>query len=92
MRRIYKLVRWRDSSEHNFIWTPELRKLLNKPNCDFWAAYRNYATLFFVFIMDDVENHLAVLDLIQVSFGGAVLHRRLDSTPPGICRSVGPCV
>lgn len=31
------------------------------------VVYRNYATLYFVFVVDGAESELGVLDLIQVS-------------------------
>lgn len=41
------------------------------------VVYRNYATLYFVFVVDGAESELGILDLIQVSvteamFGGKV--------------------
>jgi AP-3 complex subunit sigma len=30
------------------------------------VVYRHYATLYFVFIVDEAESELAILDLIQV--------------------------
>jgi AP-3 complex subunit sigma len=36
---------------------------------DKWrVVYRNYATLYFVFVVDAAESELGVLDLIQVRF------------------------
>jgi len=32
------------------------------------VVYRNYATLYFVFVVDGAESELGVLDLIQVGF------------------------
>ena len=31
------------------------------------VVYRNYATLYFVFVVDSAESELGILDLIQVS-------------------------
>lgn len=31
------------------------------------VVYRNYATLYFVFVVDGAESELGILDLIQVS-------------------------
>lgn len=48
------------SSPHFFQLHPEYLHL------DLCLVYRNYATLFFVFLIDNSESQLAILDLIQV--------------------------
>jgi hypothetical protein len=35
-------------------------------NLELCLVYRNYATLFFVFLIDQSESQLGILDLIQV--------------------------
>ena len=42
-------------------------KLMHDPECRFQSDwYRHYATLYFVFAVDDTESDLGILDLIQV--------------------------
>lgn len=79
--RIFKLISSRPGSLCNFLDAPGLSLSLgdNPPNGrgapikgDVWNAndtrivYRNYATLYFVFVVDGSESELGVLDLIQV--------------------------
>ena len=53
----------------NFLDAPELDSFLNHPSRageKLRIIYRNYATLFFVFVVDSSESELGILDLIQV--------------------------
>ena len=53
----------------NFLDAPELDSFLNHPSKTgekLRIIYRNYATLFFVFVVDSSESELGILDLIQV--------------------------
>lgn len=53
----------------NFLEAPELEAFLGpKGNIDerWRVVYRNYATLYFVFVVDSSESELGILDLIQV--------------------------
>ena len=57
----------------NFLDAPELNALLVGPaqkDDDIRVVYRNYATLYFVFVVDSSESELGILDLIQVRGGG----------------------
>lgn len=66
--KIYGLVSARQASLCNFLDAPELESLLGegtggeRPR----VVYRNYATLYFVFLVDSAESELGILDLIQV--------------------------
>ena len=54
----------------NFLDAPELEAFLGpKDDSDerWRVVYRNYATLYFVFVVDGAESELGILDLIQVS-------------------------
>ncbi|KAG5519635.1 hypothetical protein PMAC_001790 [Pneumocystis sp. 'macacae'] len=57
---IYKLIFSRSSTACNFF---EGSFIDDK---DLKIVYRNYATLYFVFIIDKAENELMILDLIQI--------------------------
>ncbi|KIY51331.1 Adaptor protein complex sigma subunit [Fistulina hepatica ATCC 64428] len=69
IRKIYTLVSSRPSSLCNFLDAPELEEYLGIKNYadEKWrVVYRNYATLYFVFVVDGAESELGILDLIQV--------------------------
>ena len=69
VQKIFALVSSRPSSLCNFLDAPELESFLNQKNDDgekLRVVYRNYATLYFVFVVDSAESELGVLDLIQV--------------------------
>ena len=40
---------------------------------DVRIIYRHYATLFFVFVVEETESELGILDLIQVSHSSRVI-------------------
>ena len=68
-KTIFKLVSNRPPGLCNFLDAPELESFLNQNNDDgekLRVVYRNYATLYFVFVVDSAESELGVLDLIQV--------------------------
>ena len=54
----------------NFLDAPELESFLTAQEANgekLRVVYRNYATLYFVFVVDSAESELGILDLIQVS-------------------------
>jgi AP-3 complex subunit sigma len=54
----------------NFLDAPELEAFLGPKDHEkderWRVVYRNYATLYFVFVVDGAESELGILDLIQV--------------------------
>ncbi|EEQ39771.1 putative clathrin-associated AP-3 complex component [Clavispora lusitaniae] len=62
LQQVYQLISVRTSQECSFITPPKLLEDLE----DIKVIYRHYATLYFVFIVDDQESELGILDLIQV--------------------------
>lgn len=62
LRQVHQLVSTRTSSESSFLTPPPLLEEIE----DIKVIYRNYATLYFVFIVDDQESELGILDLIHV--------------------------
>ncbi|KAK6202453.1 AP complex, mu/sigma subunit [Scheffersomyces amazonensis] len=62
LQQVYQLISIRTSQECSFITPPSLLADLD----DIKVIYRHYATLYFVFIVDDQESELGILDLIQV--------------------------
>lgn len=60
--QVYQLISVRTAKECSFITPPKLLEDLD----DIKVIYRHYATLYFVFIVDDQESELGILDLIQV--------------------------
>jgi len=68
-QKIFSLVIARPPSLCNFLDAPELEAFLGPKGGvdDKWrVVYRNYATLYFVFVVDEAESELGILDLIQV--------------------------
>lgn len=68
-QKIFSLISSRPASLCNFLDAPELESFLNQPDADgekLRVVYRNYATLYFVFVVDAAESELGILDLIQV--------------------------
>ncbi|AET40426.1 Aps3p Ecym_6018 [Eremothecium cymbalariae DBVPG len=67
--QVYELISQRNSSiQSSFLVTPpSLLSGGDGPNIneDIQIIYKNYATLYFTFIVDDQESELAILDLIQ---------------------------
>lgn len=51
----------------NFVDLPSIEGIESAGE-EFRVIYRHYATLYFVFIVDQSESELGILDLIQVSF------------------------
>ena len=69
VQKIYALVSSRPATLCNFLDAPELETFLNQGTDDaerLRVVYRNYATLYFVFLVDSAESELGILDLIQV--------------------------
>ncbi|KAF9619023.1 hypothetical protein IFM89_004367 [Coptis chinensis] len=55
------------SSSKNNSSTGIFDSVFAHPSTDTRLVYKHYATLYFVFVFDDSENELAMLDLIQVN-------------------------
>jgi hypothetical protein len=69
VHKIFTLVSRRAPGLCNFLDAPELAAELNTgadADGPLRVVYRNYATLYFVFVVDAAESELGVLDLIQV--------------------------
>jgi len=67
--KIFSLVSPRPAALCNFLDAPELDSFLNHPPQSgekLRVVYRNYATLYFVFVVDGAESELGILDLVQV--------------------------
>lgn len=65
--QVHALVRQRSESQSSFLTIPPLLQQLHGSDTnDIRVIYRHYATLYFVFIVDENESELGVLDLIQV--------------------------
>lgn len=72
MEQVYELISQRNSDfQSSFLVTPPSLLLNGGNNLNsaddegIQIIYKNYATLFFTFIVDDQESELAILDLIQ---------------------------
>lgn len=68
-QKIFRLISSRPISACNFLDVPDLdlTTQLNVEEDDrLCIVYRNYATLYFVFVVDGAESELGILDLIQV--------------------------
>ncbi|CCE92685.1 Aps3p TDEL_0E04420 [Torulaspora delbrueckii] len=68
LEQVHELISQRNSDfQSSFLVTPP--SLLGESDSledeDIQIIYKNYATLFFTFIVDDQESELAILDLIQ---------------------------
>ncbi|KAG5648216.1 hypothetical protein DXG03_006171 [Asterophora parasitica] len=68
VQKIFSLICIRPAGLCNFLDAPELEAFLGpKDEIGRWqVVYRNYATLYFVFVVDGAESELGILDLIQV--------------------------
>ncbi|KAK7468652.1 Sigma-adaptin 3A [Stygiomarasmius scandens] len=68
IQKIFSLVYARPASLCNFLDAPELDEFLSVSGQEerWRVVYRNYATLYFVFVVDGAESELGILDLIQV--------------------------
>ena len=71
MRKIFSLISARSSGLCNFLDAPELESFIGPktdavdPDERWRVVYRCYATLYFVFVVDEAESELGILDLIQ---------------------------
>ncbi|TBU44130.1 Adaptor protein complex sigma subunit [Dichomitus squalens] len=82
VEKIYALVSGRPAGLCNFLDAPELEAFLKPKDGDgerLRVVYRNYATLYFVFVVDSAESELGILDLIQVFV------ESLDSAFENVC-------
>ncbi|KIM67039.1 hypothetical protein SCLCIDRAFT_1210504 [Scleroderma citrinum Foug A] len=69
VQKIFSLISVRPAGLCNFLDAPELEAFLGPKygSDERWSVvYRNYATLYFVFVVDGAESELGILDLIQV--------------------------
>ncbi len=62
MRQVYQLVSQRPDNQCSFLTPPPLLEGID----DIRVIYRRYATLYFVFIVDEQESELGIIDLIRV--------------------------
>lgn len=62
LQQVHQLISKRSALECSFITPPPLLEDMD----DIKVIYRHYATLYFVFVVDDQESELGILDLIQV--------------------------
>ncbi|EGV64102.1 Sigma-adaptin 3A [Yamadazyma tenuis] len=62
LQQVFQLIKVRSDQECSFLTSPSLLEDAD----DIKVIYRHYATLYFVFIVDDQESELGILDLIQV--------------------------
>ncbi|QLL33541.1 hypothetical protein HG536_0E04520 [Torulaspora globosa] len=68
LEQVYELVSQRNNDlQSSFLTTPPslLSDDRSPEDEEIQIIYKNYATLFFTFIVDDQESELAILDLIQ---------------------------
>jgi AP-3 complex subunit sigma len=74
VQKIFSLISTRPAGLCNFLDAPELEAFLGPKGSDpderWRVVYRNYATLYFVFVVDSSESELGILDLIQVRLPG----------------------
>lgn len=67
LKQVHSLVVERTDSQSSFLTVPTLlQQLYDTRRGDIKIIYRHYATLYFVFIVDNSESELGILDLIQV--------------------------
>lgn len=62
LKQVYQLISQRPADQCSFLTPPPLLEDLDEIR----VIYRRYATLSFVFIVDEQESELGILDLIQV--------------------------
>ncbi|KAI9066701.1 Adaptor protein complex sigma subunit [Trametes sanguinea] len=82
VEKIFSLVSSRQPGLCNFLDAPELETFLKPKDGDgekLRVVYRNYATLYFVFVVDHAESELGIMDLIQVFV------ESLDSAFENVC-------
>lgn len=66
LQQVYELISQRNSQvQSSFLVTPPSLLMDSGNNEDIQIIYKNYATLYFTFIVDEQESELAILDLIQ---------------------------
>lgn len=66
VKQVYELISQRNSQvQSSFLVTPPSLLMGSGSNEDIQIIYKNYATLYFAFIVDEQESELAILDLIQ---------------------------
>lgn len=75
IQQVFQLISVRTARECSFITPPTLLEDIE----DIKVIYRRYANLYFVFIVDDQESELGILDLIQVFV------ECLDKCFPNVC-------
>lgn len=67
LTQVHQLVRQRTEQQSSFLTIPPLlQQTYSTDSKDIRIIYRHYATLYFVFIVDQNESELGILDLIQV--------------------------
>lgn len=66
LSQVHQLVRQRNEHQSSFLTIPPLLQQYSVDSRDIRVIYRHYATLYFVFIVDQNESELGILDLIQV--------------------------
>lgn len=67
LKQVHQLVRQRSDQQSSFLTIPPLlQQTYATDSKDIRIIYRHYATLYFVFIVDQNESELGILDLIQV--------------------------
>lgn len=67
LSQVHQLVRQRNEQQSSFLTVPPiLKQWYDLDSSDIRIIYRHYATLYFVFIVDQNESELGILDLIQV--------------------------
>lgn len=82
VQKIFTLVSPRPAGLCNFLDAPELEGFLtpqDEVGEKLRVVYRNYATLYFVFVVDSAESELGILDPIQVFV------ESLDRTFENVC-------
>lgn len=62
LKQVHSILSTRSSNQCSFLTPPPLLDGMD----DIRVIYRHYATLYFVFIVDEQESELGILDLIQV--------------------------
>jgi AP-3 complex subunit sigma len=90
VEKIFSLICSRPAGLCNFLDAPELEAFLGPKgeNDERWrVVYRNYATLFFVFVVDGAESELGILDLIQECGS----HSRITSFDNFFRQNLGIC-
>jgi AP-3 complex subunit sigma len=88
IEEIFSLVSKRPDTVCNFL---EGSKLLGGK--DTRVIYRHYATLYFVFVVDESESELGILDLIQVRvYSSTIVHNFWETNQyiQGFCGEFGP--